>query len=79
MICCKNDCEKPSIWAKGNAYSACEDHKEELQKMLEGYHLHSQCDNCGAEFCHDKVCNVQGDHKFDCFACQFIEEKRRRN
>ena len=64
--CTKNGCQSPSTWFYGNVYSACDKDKVELQQMLEGTHLHSNCDKCGYGFCTDKVCSEEGEHEFLC-------------
>lgn len=67
--CCENTCNKKSTWFKGNIFSACDDHKEALEKSLVGYHIHSKCDGCDYEFCVDKLCESEGEHRFLCIIC----------
>ena len=66
MKCTNNDCQSPSTWFYGDIYSACEKHKAELQKMLEGTHLHLKCTKCFYIFHTSKVCTEKGDHEFLC-------------
>ena len=64
--CTKNECQSSSTWFYGDVYSSCEKHKAELQKMLEGTHLHMKCDKCFRVFHTTKVCAEEGEHEFLC-------------
>lgn len=69
MRCCNNECNEPSTWSLGNAISACDLHKEELKKSLEGWHHHEKCDKCKYVFHVDKLCDKKDDHEFLCIIC----------
>lgn len=69
MKCCKNECNEQSTWSLGNAISACDLHKKDLQLQLSGWHIHSKCGDCGYKFHVDKLCEIKNAHSFKCIVC----------